>query len=230
VSDDAYPVHAPGWAAIDRVVAAQHPGQVPHQFASRHAYDLEGNAPLPAISVWEGTGPSHWLYVGYGLSELFEKSSPEPEVSGFGYELTFRLPRRDEDTHPPTWPLALLHGIAAGVLSREAELDSGHLVGLGGPIVPRAEVGRETALHGVICVPDPTLGKIRTPFGSVLFLSLFGLTSGELHAMESWSLERKVGLVYEVAPTVVTDPGRPAFADDPVMAPVYRRHALGVLV
>lgn len=230
MSDDAYPVHAPGWAAIDRAVGARYPGQTPHQFASRRAYDLESNAPLPAISVWEGSDPAHWLYVGYGLSELFEKSAPDPNVSGFGYELTLRLPRAAGESRPPTWALALLHGIAAGVLGKEAELDSGHLVDLGGPIAPPDESGRATALRGVLCVPDPILGKIATPFGSVLFLALYGVTEAELSAMQAWTLERKVGLAREVAPVPITDPRRAGLADDPITAPIWRRHALGVLV
>lgn len=230
MDDDAYPVHAPGWAAIDRVVGARHPGQVPHQFASRRAYDHGGNAPLPAISVWEGTAPSHWLYVGYGLTELFEKSSTDPEVSGFGYELTLRLPRREGDAHPPTWGLGVLHGIAAGVLAGSVALDSGHLVDLGSPLGPPDAQGSAGSLSGLVCVPDPALGKIVTPFGSVLFLGLFGLTAEELAAMQAWSLERKVGLVHEVAPALVTDPHRGPLAADPIAAPVWRRHALGVLV
>lgn len=240
MTDERYPVDAPGWAAIDRLVSAHVSHQVPHQFVSQRAYDLEGNAPLPAITVWEGRGPDHWLYVSYGLSELFEKSSPDPDVSGFGYELTLRLPRAEGEARPPTWPLALVHGVAAGVLAHDVQLDSGHLIDVGGPLVPSAardpvephstDAPVASPLSGIVCVPDAVLGKVSTPHGSLLFLSLWGLTADELRDMASWTLERKVGLVREVSPLVLTDPRRGPLASDPRYAPVYRRYALGVLV
>ena len=49
----------------------------------------------------------HWHLVTYGLTELFAKESDEPEISGFGYELTMRVPRTGEDG-PPDWPFELL--------------------------------------------------------------------------------------------------------------------------
>ena len=104
MSDDRYPVQAPGWAAIDRAVGRWFPGQTPHQFTSSRAYDLEGESPLPAITAWAGEDPAHWLMVTYGLTELFEKSAPDPTVSGFGYELTLRLPRVARALGSSEWP------------------------------------------------------------------------------------------------------------------------------
>jgi hypothetical protein len=51
-----------------------------------------------------------------------------------------------------------------------------------------------------VLVPDPQLGKLATPHGSVLFLQLFGLAPDEVEAMQAWDLSRKVGLVMEVDP------------------------------
>jgi hypothetical protein len=115
--EDLYPVRAPGWAAIDGALSIAHPGQTPHQFTSKTAYDLGGTSPLPAISVYAGDRPAHWHYVTYGLTELFEKSSPREDVSGFGFELTFKLPRAPDEAQPPVWPLQLLQGIG-GYLPR----------------------------------------------------------------------------------------------------------------
>jgi len=224
---DRYPVHAPGWAAIDAALERIHRGQVPHQFASQTAYDLESPSPLPAIGVYEARSPDHWHYVTYGLTELFEKSAPQADVSGFGFELTFRLPRDTEE--PPRWPLLLLQGIGHHVLSTREGLDSGHLIDLGGPLVPH-DVAPDGCLEGVVCVPDPQLAKLGTPHGSVLFLLLVGLARVELEAMQSWEMRRKVELVREVEPHGVTDPRRLAWPADPTLAPVYRRYALNVLV
>jgi hypothetical protein len=228
--DDRYPVEAPGWAAIDRALGMAHPGVVPHQFASKTAYDLDSPSPLPAVSVYEGQGPEHWHYVTYGLTELFEKTSADLDVSGFGYELTFRLPRHPHEDRPPVWPIRLLQGIGHYVLSGHGSLDTGHVVDLGGPLCPAAEGSAPTPLHGVVCVPDPTLTKLQTPHGSVLFLLLFGMTSEELEALETWELRRKVGLVHEVAPAGITDPLRSPLADDPRTAPIWRRHLLGIMI
>lgn len=226
--DPRYPVHAPGWAAIDRAIGMLYPGQTPHQFTSKTGYDLDSPHPLPAIGVYEAEGPAHWHYVTYGLTELFEKTSPDAERSGFGFELTFRLPREQETT-PPTWPLQLLQGVGHYVLSGHGALDSGHVIDLGGPLLPGGDEAPRTKLEGVMCVPDPRLGKQETVHGSVLFLLLFGLTREELEAMQGWELHRKVGLVQEVEPLGITRPQRSAFADDPRHGAAFRRHALQIL-
>jgi hypothetical protein len=230
--DPRYPVEAPGWAAIDRALSVLYPGQIPHQFTSERAYDLEGPAPLPAVAVYESTAPEGWHFLSYGLTELFEKSSADPEHSGFGFELTLRLPRAE--ANPPVWALRLLQVLGHYVLSGHGGLDTGHLIDLGGPLAPpqMEEDGAERpcALEGVVLVPDPRLGVLSTAFGRVLFLQLFGLTRDELTVMESWELERKVGLVMEYDPLGVTDPARGSMRDDPRKAAVFRRYELGVMI
>lgn len=232
--DPRYPVHAPGWAAIDRALSVLYPGGTPHQFASQRAYDLEGRAPLPAVMAHEASDPAHWHLVGYGLSELFEKSSPDPEHSGFGFELGLRLPRALDEERPPGWAVQLLQALGHYVLTGHGPLDSGHVIDLGGPLAPAVPDGeggeRPCALEGVMCVPDPRLGVIDTVHGSVLFLTLFGLTRDELEPMGEWDLARKVGLVREVAPLAITDPSRGSMRDDPRKATAYRRYELGIMI
>lgn len=225
-----YPVEAPGWAALDRVGLTIYPGQTPHQFASQTGYELDSQNPLPAICVWEASNPEHWHYVTYGLTELFEKSSDDPKVSGFGFEITFRLPREAGETQPPTWPVRMLQGIGHYALSGHGGFDTGHMIDLGGPLSPGSEGEAPSKLHAVITVPDPSFGKVDTQFGSVLFLQLFGITSEELESMQSWPMERRVGLVREVEPFGLTRVERGAFSESRQTAAAWRRHALGVLV
>lgn len=235
MSDDPdYPIQAPGWKAIDEACMIVHPGALPHQFTSDTAYDLESRSPLPAVCVWEtlprGSG-TQWHYVTYGLSELFEKSSPHADISGFGFELGLRLPRAADEARPPTWPLALLQGVGHYVMSGHGELDSGHVVDLGGPLDARRNADTaSTELEGVVCVPDPQLGKVDTPFGSVLFLLLVGLTRDELEVMDGWDLARKVGLVTELSPDGLTDLGRRSWRTDPRRSATFRRYELRVLL
>ena len=105
-SDDK--VTAPGWEAIDIWVGSRYPGQTPHQFSSSTAYELDSASPLPAITVWES--PESWHFVTYGLTELFDKSSPRPFISGFGFELSFRLSKGDEE-EPPVWAVERLEAL-----------------------------------------------------------------------------------------------------------------------
>ena len=225
--DERYPVRAPGWAAIDRLCEALYPGQQPHQFTSDTAYDLDSANPLSAISVWAADDPPHWHYVGYGLSELFEKSSPRPDVSGFGFELTMRIPRSVGEERPPQWPLRLLQTISHYVLSGHAALDSGHCIDFSAPL-PMPELQQESRLVGVVCVPDPNLSKVETVHGSLLFLQLFGLTADELERVQQWDLERKVGFVFDVQSRGLTEPLRTSTRDDPRKGPVFRRYDLGI--
>jgi hypothetical protein len=224
--DPDYPIAAPGWKAIDDACSIVHPAALPHQFTSDTAYDLASRNPLPAVCVWE-TISGQWHYVTYGLSELFEKSSPHADVSGFGFELGLRLQRDDAEARPPTWPLVLLQGLGHYVMSGHGELDTGHVVDLGGPIAAREH---PTLLEGVVCVPDPELGKVDTPFGSVLFLLLVGLARDELEVMHGWDLARKVGLVTELVPDGHTDLGRPSWRTDPRRQATFRRYELRILL
>jgi len=226
--DEQYPVSAPGWAALDRVGLTMYPGQTPHQFTSPTGYDLSSPNPLPAICVWEA--PDQWHFVTYGLTELFEKSSADPEISGFGFEVTFRVPREAGEEKPPSWPIRLLQGIGHYALSGQGGLDTGHMIDLGGPIAPPLEGQAPTELSAIVTVPDPTFGKVDTQFGSILFLQLFGITAKELESMQNWPMERRVGLVREVEPFAVTRVERGAYEDDRKTAAAWRRHALGVLV
>ncbi len=217
---------APGWAAIDDALVRLYPGQVPHQFASARAYEPDADSPLPAIAVYEGKAPAHWHFVTYGLSELFEKTSEDPDVSGFGFELTMRTPRTPDETVPPTWPLRALQGLGRYVLATGQGLDTGHCADLGGSIAP----GIESALTCLACVPDPLLRKIYTPFGSVLFLQVVGLTPDELAAMQRLDHEGVVHLLGELDFHGISDPARSSYFNDPHRAPVLRRYQLGVLL
>lgn len=218
------PVHAPGWAAIDASVARQYPDQVPHQFASQVAYDLEQASPLPAVSVWEAFSPPSWHYVGYGLSELFEKDSPIAQVSGFGIEITLRLPRAEDEESPPTWGVTLVQALAHHCFRNGGGFDTGHCVDLGGPITPEGQ----TVLTGLVFVPDAMLRRIATPHGSVLFLQAIGLSADELALFQEMTQEARVMAIADLEPSGLTDPGRDAWTRDPERSKVLQRYRLGI--
>lgn len=227
-------LHAPGWGAIDDALARVYPGQVPHQFASQTAYELETPSPLPAVAVYEAPAqrlrgrahPAHWHYIGYGLSELFDKSSADPEVSGFGFELTLRTAKEAGEAVPPAWGVRLLQALGRYVLSTGQGFDSGHRADLGGPLVP----GLQTSLTAIACVPDPSLAKIMTPFGSLLFLQVIGVRAEEREAMAAMDYEKVVMMLAEIDPFGLTTPARGSWLEGSRTAPIVRRFRLGIAI
>jgi hypothetical protein len=231
--DHDHPIDAPGWDVIDRWVGSHFVGQVPHQFSSQTAYELDSPNPLPAITVWQTKAPKGWLYVTYGLSELFDKTSGDPSMSGFGFELSLRIPglpgEAPADAQPPVWPLRMLQSIGSHILNTGEGFDSGHAIDLGGSLVPPDSDGpADSKLTGLLCLPDPVLGKIDTIHGSLLFMRLFGVTEDELAIMVKLDLGSLVACVAELSPMAVTDPQRGSFADDPQRSKVLTRYKLGI--
>jgi suppressor of fused len=72
---------------------------------------LGGPDPLEGLSVYRNPGPPpHWHFVTYGFSELYEKAGQDSDLSGYGFELTFRL-AAGEEAEPPAWALNLLQNL-----------------------------------------------------------------------------------------------------------------------
>ena len=71
--------------------------------------------------------------------------SDDPAVSGWGFELTMRLPRGEGDDQPPTYAINFLFNLGRYVRRSGNPLGSGHVMDLNGPIC----IGADTALHAV---------------------------------------------------------------------------------
>ena len=132
-----------------------------------------GEDPLDGISVYRAR--RHWHFVSYGLSELYDKESDEPDVSGFGkFELTFACARGDE-AEPPAWAVDFLQNLARYVFETGNVFEANHQFDLGGPIA-RGKDDRG-ARGGVRTRPGAP--PITTPFGRVDFLQIVGVTRDE---------------------------------------------------
>src|SRR5688500_9386346 len=82
---------SPVWAAIDGALARIYGDAEPHHWGTLHKWVLGGPDPLDGISVYPRDEPvPHWHYVSYGMTELYEKQSENPDESGWGFEFTFR--------------------------------------------------------------------------------------------------------------------------------------------
>lgn len=228
-------VSAPGWDALDAAMLSLYPqSPAPHQFTSQRPYELDGPHPLPAITVFEAPATpkteAYWHYLSYGLSELFEKSSEDLERSGMGFELSLALPRPtapiEGQDQPPAWGINLISALASYILGEGKGLDSGHCINLergldGSPADP-------DKASACLCLPDPKLSQIQSPFGRVVLLRLVGLCQREVEVVEGLELAAKVALMQEIEPQGLTSMQRLPWDQDPQKQKIWNRYRLGV--
>lgn len=208
----------PGWDAINEALAALYPGQAPRHFGAALPWTLGGDTPLDGISVYRSELPRpHWHYVTFGFSELFGKQSDDPDVSGFGFELTFRLAVPAGTTTaatPPSWPMDLLQNLARYVFDTGNVFEPGHYMNANGPIA----LDHDTVLRHLAFMDDPQLAPRRTPNGHLRFLQAIGLADGEMAAVLRWSTQDVLRVLEPAMPLWMTDLARADLLDDPALA------------
>lgn len=210
MSHDDQQSDAPGWDAIDEVLEPVYGTQEPKHWGTVIPYALGGPDPIQGISAYRSERQRHHLhYVTYGFSELYEKESDDPGVSGFGFELTFRLACEPDD-EPPNWVLNFLQNVGRYVFETGNRFGVGHTMSLNGPI----RQGDDTAIRAIGFTLDPELGKIVTPNGWVEFLQIVGLTEEERGAARLWNAESFLELARKNCPMLLTDLTREPFLND----------------
>ena len=181
-------------------------------------YALGGDDPLDGVEIWKsGRGVPHWHYVTYGFTELYEKESEDPEVSGYGFELTFRL-KRGEGEQPPAWPVSLLQNLARYVFSSGNAFGPGHHMNANGPIA----LETDTRLTALGFRTDPELGELDTPNGHFAFLQVVGLTEDEMGAMMCWNGEKFLAELERQVPLCITDLSRPSQLENPAFRAAWQ--------
>ena len=195
---------SPGWEAIDAQMERLYGDQEPHHFGPAIPAMLGGNDPIDGISAYRtGDRDPHWHFVTYGFSELHGKEWEDPEVSGFGFELTFRLHPIDEEA-PPAWALNFLQNLGRYVFQTGNPIEPGHYMNLNGPIA----LETATDIKAVVFITDPELGTIETPHGTLTFLQVVGITLDELDTIKRWNSEKFLELLAASVPNWVTDLAR----------------------
>lgn len=187
---------APGWDAIEAAVATTMGDQEPLHWGTSN---LPGQG-LYGLSAYRAAG--HWLLVTFGMTELFSKDSDDPDISGWGCELTMRVPL-DAD-QPPAWSLRLLDKLVEYVFNSGRPFAEGHRMDVGGPITGQAN----TRLRAVAFAADPELPPIDSPFGSAQFLAVVGITIEELERMKATTTAAVLSELAAHSPMLVTDPTR----------------------
>lgn len=146
-----------------------------------------------------------WV-ISFGLSDLHGDArvhdvSNSDGISGFGFELTFRLKREPEETAPPTWPATLMQSLAkyvfqsgkyAASLSNQTPLViliiSGNTLCAGDHVSWHCALDNsESRIQHMLMTTDPQLKSTRTPFGTVDFIQIVGVCTEELKAAQQWN-------------------------------------------
>ncbi|KAL1460959.1 hypothetical protein WDU94_012893 [Cyamophila willieti] len=130
--------------------------------------------------------PPHWHYVSFGLSDLHGDGrvhQMNDNRCGFGFEMTFRLKREEEETAPPTWPAKLLQTLARYVFQSGNTLCAGDYASW-----HYALDNSESMIRHMLMVEDPQLSATQTPFGVVNFVQIVGVCAEEVKAAQQWSV------------------------------------------
>jgi hypothetical protein len=198
-------VNLDGWNAIEDAFEAVYPGQDdPRHYGTLISWRFGGNDPLDGISIYDGG--DYWHFVTFGLSELYEKETDDPEYSGYGMEFTLKLKKgcyQDEESE--------LRGIC-GILQTIARITftSGELFNpfeyLYTGQTAGMDVCQQSKITGFITVPDTNVSGIVTPNGKVDFVEFIGATDAELIKLKN--KEMTVKELYEMLGSDVTDYSR----------------------
>jgi suppressor of fused len=205
---------APGWDAIDRALRPIYGDMEPLHWGTLYRWRLGGPDPLDGVSAYPRVDPvPHWHYVGYGLSDLYEKESDDPEVSGWGFELTFRLARDPAETEAPAWAAQFLQNLARYVFQTGNDFAAGDVIDASDP---------HSEIRAAAFTADPELGEITTPHGRVRFLQAIVLTPDEYTAAWEWDTTALLEVLAPRLPLFVSDLDRGSLLDDPAIATAVR--------
>lgn len=196
-------VQALGWDAISEAFENRYPDN-PKHYGTLISWRFGGNDPLDGISVYDGG--DYWHFVTYGLSELYEKETENPAISGYGMEFTLKLKKDnyDDEEGEIRCICGILQSIAritfnSGELFLPYEyIYSGQTTGM--------DCKQKSKLTGFITVPDTTIASIDTPNGKVDFVELIGVTNEEL--LSIMNKEQTVREIYSKLGSDVTDYSR----------------------
>lgn len=175
-------VQAAGWDAIAKECERVYPGKLREHYGTLLKWMLGGKDPLDGIDLYDGG--DYWHFVTYGMSELYEKESDDPEFSGYGMEFTFRLKKDNyEDEKGELMcicgilqSLARLTYIQGEIFYPWEYVYTGQTQGI--------DVRTKSNITGFITVPDSKLQTLDSQNGKVEFVEFIGVTDRELLAIQ----------------------------------------------
>lgn len=206
---------APGWDAIDGALRPLYGSTEPKHYGTALSQREGGEDPIHGISVYLREEPSpHFHFVTYGFTELWDKESEDADTSGFGFELTFRLAREEDEEEPPAWVMHFLQNLGRYVFRTGNAFAPGHKMGLNGPIA----LGERTAITAICFAPDPELGAFHSSNGQAEFLQIVGITDDEYRLIQDWCTDGFLELLAMRSPMLITELWRASLLDRPGVA------------
>jgi hypothetical protein len=197
---------APGWDAIDAALRPLYGDQEPRHVGYVPPAAFSTN--LQGCSAYQAD--DHWHYVSYGLSQLYHPGpQDDPDVSGWGFELTLRVPHGADD-QAPGWPFTMLNELAKHVNGNHVLLEPGDRIDLRAPVTgyPHTPDGPPTGLTVFALTVDPQLGTVHTPNGRLTFLQAVGVTPAEKDRMLAETTAAVLDELARTSALLITDPGR----------------------
>jgi suppressor of fused len=203
-----------GIHAIDSALRVKYENDMPLVFAPMISRNGGGDDPLEMISVYDREEPiPHWHFITYGFSDLYEKSMKNTPISGYGFELTFRVLKKTDETEPPEWVITFLQDLARHVFETGSRFDNGFFLGT----TKKIKFNKNNNLNTIVFTYDPELKPINTPNGIVVFLEVVGITEEEKISMISWNSTKFLETFREKIPLFITDMNRESVLNDPNM-------------
>ena len=181
--------------AVEKLYGGE-PQQIEH-YVVLMPWRLGGNDPLDGISIFDGG--EYYHFVTFGLSELYEKETNDPDYSGFGFEFTIKLKKScvEDEEGELRCMAGILQALArisykeGDIFAPEEYIYTGQTAGM--------DVEQKSAITGFITKEDE-LGEIMTPNGKLQFVQLIGATDAELKML----VDKKM-TVAELAIKIGTD-------------------------
>ena len=192
---------AEGWDAIDREFLRVYPGQNnPKHYGTLIKWRLGGNDPLDGISIYDGG--DYWHFVSYGLTELYDKECEDVDISGYGYELTFKLKKYNFENEEAELKniCGILQWIAKMTFTKGEIFNPFEFIYTGQ--TTGIDAFQKSNLTGFITVADTLVHPIDTPHGRVEFIELIGMTDAELKTL---STRNSVEEIYKKLGSDITD-------------------------
>lgn len=169
-----------GWDSIEEELKKIYPNQEPLHYGTLIRYSLGGNDPLDGISVYDAG--SFYHFITFGFSEIYEKETENKEISGFGFELTFKLKKNPNINEKELKNFAgVLQTLARYVFNSKQVFRPNEYIATGQN--EGIDTEQKSKIVGFVTIEDPQLKTVDTPNGKVQFVELIGATNEELKAI-----------------------------------------------
>lgn len=166
-----------GWNDIDKVLETLYPNQEPIHYGTIIGYSVGGNDPLDGISIYDAGDYYH--FVTYGFSEIYEKETQNKDISGFGFELTFKLKKYpDIDEKELKNICGILQQLARYVFNTHNVFKPNEYIYTGQK--EGMDLNHKSSIVAFVTVEDSKLKTIDTVNGKLQFIELIGVTYNEI--------------------------------------------------